>query len=58
MQTQIEIYKLDPNTTYRFRVWSSNKLGPGDYSEITATTTETSHKEGIFYSLFNYFLIY
>nr|CAG4647306.1 EOG090X0B8X [Megafenestra aurita] len=39
--TQLEIYKLQPNTTYRFRVWATNKLGPGDYMEVIATTKDT-----------------
>jgi hypothetical protein len=37
-QTQMDIYKLEPNKTYRFRVWASNKIGPGDYAEVKATT--------------------
>nr|CAG4651234.1 EOG090X0B8X [Simocephalus serrulatus] len=39
--TQLEIYKLHPNTTYRFRVWATNKLGPGDYTEVITTTKDT-----------------
>ncbi|KZS12612.1 uncharacterized protein LOC116928000 [Daphnia magna] len=39
--TQVEIYKLHPNTTYKFRVWASNKLGPGDYAEVMATTKDS-----------------
>nr|CAH0101546.1 unnamed protein product [Daphnia galeata] len=39
--TQVEIYKLHPNTTYKFRVWAINKLGPGDYAEVMATTKDT-----------------
>nr|CAG4648150.1 EOG090X0B8X [Moina brachiata] len=38
--TQLEIYKLQANTTYRFRVWATNKLGPGDYAEAIATTRD------------------
>ena len=49
-QTQVEIYKLHPNTTYKFRVWAINKLGPGDYAEVMATTKDTLDNQGIYYS--------
>nr|CAG4641946.1 EOG090X0B8X [Eurycercus lamellatus] len=48
--TQHEIYKLDPNTTYRFRVWATNKLGPGDYAEVVATTKSIMNAEGRTYA--------
>jgi hypothetical protein len=47
LQTQVEIYKLHPNTTYKFRVWAINKLGPGDYAEVMATTKDTLDNQGI-----------
>lgn len=53
LQTQLEIYKLEPNTTYRFRVWATNKLGPGDYAEALATTSPLSRGGGNV-SLFTY----
>lgn len=43
----MEIYKLHPNTTYKFRVWAINKLGPGDYAEVMATTKDTLDNQGI-----------
>nr|CAG4643422.1 EOG090X0B8X [Ilyocryptus agilis] len=49
--TQVEVYKLLPNTTYRFRVWATNKLGPGDYSEVNATTKTLSTSEDPFKSV-------
>ncbi len=61
MQTQLEIYKLHPNTTYRFRVWATNKLGPGDYAEVVATTKALSNmpdNEGQWYKVLANFLIY
>lgn len=35
---QIDIYKLNPNTTYLFQVWATNKLGPGEVTNITVRT--------------------
>lgn len=35
---QIEVYKLEPNTTYAFRVWGINQLGKGEVSEIEGRT--------------------
>ncbi|KAK4872441.1 hypothetical protein RN001_014470 [Aquatica leii] len=35
---QIEVYKLEPNTTYAFRVWGINQLGKGDVAEIEGRT--------------------
>lgn len=32
--------------TYRFRVWATNKLGPGDYAEYLTTTKLVSSDEG------------
>nr|CAG4642717.1 EOG090X0B8X [Evadne anonyx] len=43
--TQLNIYRLQPNTTYRFRVWATNKLGPGDYAEFLTTTKLVSSDE-------------
>ena len=54
-QTQVEIYKLHPNTTYKFRVWAINKLGPGDYAEVMATTKDTLDNQGIYYSFYMYY---
>ena len=46
LQTQLNIYRLQPNTTYRFRVWATNNLGPGDYAECLTTTKLLSNDEG------------
>ncbi|KAK9696126.1 Fibronectin type III domain [Popillia japonica] len=35
---RIEVYKLEPNTTYVFRIWAVNNLGRGDITEIVSTT--------------------
>jgi len=43
--TQLNIYRLQPNMTYRFRVWATNKLGPGDYAEYLTTTKLVSSDE-------------
>lgn len=35
---QIDVYRLDPNTTYVFKIWASNELGPGEETVLEATT--------------------
>lgn len=35
---QIEVYKLEPNTTYAFRVWATNQLGKGEVAEVEGHT--------------------
>ncbi|XP_056630483.1 contactin-1 [Diorhabda carinulata] len=35
---QIEVYKLEPNTTYQFRIWATNQLGRGAITEVYGTT--------------------
>ncbi|XP_063225073.1 protein turtle homolog A [Bacillus rossius redtenbacheri] len=35
---QIDVYRLDPNTTYVFKVWANNQLGPGEATQLQATT--------------------
>lgn len=37
-QRQIDIYHLIPNTTYAFRVWATNALGPGEKVEVLGAT--------------------
>ena len=37
-QRQIDVYRLDPNTTYVFKIWASNELGPGEETVLEATT--------------------
>jgi hypothetical protein len=38
LQRQIDVYRLDPNTTYVFRIWANNELGPGEETVLEATT--------------------
>ncbi|XP_059614265.1 contactin-1 isoform X1 [Phlebotomus argentipes] len=35
---QLEVYHLIPNTSYEFRIWANNHLGPGEKATVTATT--------------------
>ncbi|XP_026488175.2 uncharacterized protein LOC113394920 [Vanessa tameamea] len=35
---QIDVYHLEPNASYWFRVWANNVLGPGPPVEVLATT--------------------
>ncbi|XP_043473090.1 protein turtle homolog B isoform X1 [Leptopilina heterotoma] len=35
---QIDVYHLEPNTTYSFRVWATNELGPGEIVEVEGHT--------------------
>ncbi|KAG6454887.1 hypothetical protein O3G_MSEX008925 [Manduca sexta] len=35
---QIDVYHLEPNASYWFRVWATNLLGPGPPVEVLATT--------------------
>ncbi|XP_059052220.1 uncharacterized protein LOC131846824 [Achroia grisella] len=35
---QIDVYHLEPNASYWFRVWANNMLGPGPPVEVLATT--------------------
>ncbi|KDR11737.1 uncharacterized protein LOC110836810 isoform X3 [Zootermopsis nevadensis] len=35
---QIDVYRLDPNTTYVFKIWANNNLGPGEETVLEATT--------------------
>lgn len=36
--TQIDVYQLEPNSTYLFQVWANNKLGPGEITQVEAVT--------------------
>ncbi|XP_011306278.1 Down syndrome cell adhesion molecule-like protein Dscam2 isoform X1 [Fopius arisanus] len=35
---QIDVYHLEPNTTYLFRVWATNRLGRGEIVEVEGHT--------------------
>ncbi|CAH0390413.1 unnamed protein product [Bemisia tabaci] len=41
---QVDVYKLEPNTTYVFQIWANNKLGSGTVNELEFTT-QHSRKE-------------
>lgn len=34
----MEIYHLLPNTTYEFRIWGNNYIGPGEIATTIVTT--------------------
>uniref|UniRef100_A0A146LAC8 Protein sidekick-1 n=3 Tax=Lygus hesperus TaxID=30085 RepID=A0A146LAC8_LYGHE len=36
--TQIDVYQLEPNATYVFQVWATNRLGRGEVTEVEAQT--------------------
>ncbi|XP_075220763.1 protein sidekick-1 isoform X2 [Lycorma delicatula] len=36
--TQIDVYRLEPNSTYQFQVWANNKLGEGEAVILEACT--------------------
>ncbi|KAF6206083.1 hypothetical protein GE061_017308 [Apolygus lucorum] len=36
--TQIDVYHLEPNATYVFQVWATNRLGRGEVTEVEAQT--------------------
>ncbi|XP_044759519.1 protein turtle homolog A isoform X3 [Coccinella septempunctata] len=35
---QIDVYGLQPNTSYEFKVWATNQLGRGESTQIVSTT--------------------
>lgn len=43
---QIEVYKLEPNTTYAFRVWAVNYLGKGEVTEVEGRTLMNNQELG------------
>nr|CAG4652075.1 EOG090X0B8X [Triops cancriformis] len=65
----MEIYNLQPNTSYSFRVWAVNALGPGIVTEVNATTKPAFDDAGtlfyfgafllvIFYIFFTFYVPY
>ncbi|UYV77740.1 hypothetical protein LAZ67_15002095 [Cordylochernes scorpioides] len=44
---QFFVYHLQPGTTYQFRLWATNRLGPGESTDVTASTTLPSDPPGI-----------
>lgn len=47
-QRQIDVYHLDTNASYWFRVWATNVLGPGPPVEVLATTLYSDQEAGEF----------
>lgn len=35
---QIDVYGLQPNTSYEFKVWATNQLGRGEVTQVVSTT--------------------
>lgn len=46
VQSQADVYKLNPNSTYLFQIWGSNKLGSGGVTSITAKTLHDNQEIG------------
>ncbi|XP_037920852.1 uncharacterized protein LOC119657813 isoform X2 [Hermetia illucens] len=44
---QMEVYKLEPNTTYEFRIWANNALGPGEIVTTVVTTLPETKEEDL-----------
>lgn len=42
----MDVYHLDTNASYWFRVWASNALGAGPAVEVLATTLYTDQDAG------------
>lgn len=51
LQSQVDVYKLKPNSSYIFEVWASNELGEGEIVQVEATTNHNSEEIGEFPSL-------
>lgn len=45
-QRQVDVYHLDTNASYWFRVWATNALGPGPPVEVLATTLYSDQEAG------------
>lgn len=42
----MEVYRLEPNTTYEFRMWANNHLGSGEVVTTNVTTLPETKEEG------------
>ncbi|XP_037816990.1 uncharacterized protein LOC119607227 isoform X2 [Lucilia sericata] len=42
---QMEVYRLEPNTTYEFRIWANNQLGSGEVVTTNVTTLPETKEE-------------
>lgn len=45
-QRQIDVYHLNPNASYWFRVWGNNVMGAGVATEVLATTLYIDQEAG------------
>ncbi|XP_037932149.1 contactin-1a [Teleopsis dalmanni] len=48
---QMEVYHLEPNTTYEFRIWANNVLGSGEVVTTNVTTLPETKEEELLKSL-------
>ncbi|XP_073830030.1 uncharacterized protein isoform X2 [Musca autumnalis] len=44
---QMEVYRLEPNTTYEFRMWANNHLGSGEVVTTNVTTLPETKEEDL-----------
>lgn len=44
---QMEVYRLEPNTTYEFRIWANNHLGAGEIVTTNVTTLSETKEEDL-----------
>ncbi|XP_039958721.1 A-agglutinin anchorage subunit isoform X1 [Bactrocera tryoni] len=44
---QMEVYRLEPNTTYEFRIWANNQLGSGEVVTTNVTTLPETKEEDL-----------
>uniref|UniRef100_A0A1I8M336 Uncharacterized protein n=1 Tax=Musca domestica TaxID=7370 RepID=A0A1I8M336_MUSDO len=47
---QMEVYRLEPNTTYEFRMWANNHLGSGEVVTTNVTTLPETKEEDLYHS--------
>ncbi|XP_060803542.1 cell adhesion molecule DSCAML1 [Amyelois transitella] len=50
---QIDVYHLDTNASYWFRVWATNVLGPGPPVEVLATTLYSDQEAELYKHFFS-----
>uniref|UniRef100_W8AZQ2 Fibronectin type-III domain-containing protein n=1 Tax=Ceratitis capitata TaxID=7213 RepID=W8AZQ2_CERCA len=43
----MEVYRLEPNTTYEFRIWANNQLGSGEVVTTNVTTLPETKEEDL-----------
>ncbi|XP_026738743.1 uncharacterized protein LOC113501733 [Trichoplusia ni] len=50
---QVDVYHLDTNASYWFRVWATNALGPGPPVEVLATTLYSDQEAELYKHFFS-----